>query len=437
MLYNKDYYTGMSDELATEFLGVREAHASFKELAEAIKERRAHIEELKKALPKKKAELAKAQATSKKAAKEAKEAGDKFVAGEIKPEEYNKIIEEAKSTSKRADDLAASISKLEKDRRELEAEEAAWLKKEEKLSTKQRRAIKKALAAATKEEEPEPDEDAHEASKGEWDDLKKDRKTDEELAKELDDLFAEDSEDNPAVKEKDPEFQAAMDKFLKAMEEDDDEDETDEDDSDAKNADEDETGDSSDSSDDTKPVVKTVVFAKKESKRMKMNDLAFYNGIGNDAFEYDRDKGMSDSLRGWIESTLEDDAKLAEDSILNHLGPILKKNPNLIDAVKDAIVKAEEYNMPYEVKFVSKVTGETFDKKADAEASIEAFIKAGATTFDSVFEVKYMANKAFVDPDEVEEYIQNFDGNKEELRKKLYKPAEKAAKPGKGKAAKA
>lgn len=431
-LHNKDYYVSMSDELATELLGTREAHASFKELAEAIKERRAHIEELKKALPKKKAELAKAQATSKKAAKDAKEAGDKFVAGEIKPEEYNKIIEEAKSTSKRADDIAASIVKLEKELRELESDEAAWLKKEEKLSTKQRRAIKKALAAA-KAEEPEPD-DSDEDAKGEWDDLKKGRKTDEELAKELDDLFSEDGEDNPAVKEKDPEFQAAMDKFLKAMGDSDDED-----DSDAKNADEDETDDSSDSSDDTKPVVKPVVFAKKESRRMKMNDLAFYNGIGNDAFEYDRNNGMSDSLRGWIESTLEDDAELAEDSILKHLGAILKKNPNLIEAVKDAIVKAEEYNMPYKTVFVSKVTGETFDKKADAEASIEAFIKAGATTFENCFEIRHTANGAYVEEAEVLAYVDSFDGDRDALRRQLHMtaPAEKAAKPGKGKAAKA
>ena len=397
-MYNNEYYTSFSDEVQTELIGSKEAHASIEEIEGAIKARQSRIVQIEKMLNTKKKKLdsdnevyLKLTKIAENLEKEVSSSGKDDPDPELM-EKYQKSLMNQATAEKKVADLKLEIASLEDELEKLEDEEAEY---QEKQATKKRKGVKKShkRRPQPKRRRPEPEEVPEDPDEDIEDDLDEDPEGDHDAALEAfinaclndEDNDSEESEDS-SEPEPEPEPEPKPEPKSKAT---------------RQNA--------------------TTENKNKEERNMGNNDLAFYNGIGSDAFDYDRGRGMTSSLRSWIEGTLEDDEQLAEDAILSHLTDILKKNPDLIADVKDAMIAAEEHHMPYKAVFVSKIDGAEFDDKASAEESIKNLTNSGVTTFDKVFEIKYQnGDGVYVGKDEVKAFIKQFDGDRSALRQKLY-----------------
>lgn len=419
--YNSDYYTGLGDELATEFLGTREAHASLKEIQQEIDSRRSRIKQIKELISDKETELdelknkdaeLKQQLQSAKAAIEL--AKDDEAATKAALADYNKVIEEGKKTEEEIEKISDSLGKLKEELEELELEEAEYLKSEsnKKPSKKGKKSSKAPKSRRRKKSDPDDEP------------LDNDAEPDE-------------AADDAAEPDADLLNQKAVEAFADALLSD--EDELEEEASEEARAEEEseETCESADFSVRGHVVPRTVVIKEERDIMVRtVNDLEFYNNIGRDALDFDRGKGMTGSLREWIKSAIADDEEISDVVVEQILPEILSADPDMIDLVKNILIAAEESAVPFIPVFVSRIDGTRFYDKSDAEGSIAQLTRAGVTTFEKVFEVKHqlaelegVEDAPFVEESEVENFIKAFDGNKDQLRQRLF--IKKPEKPGK------
>lgn len=431
--YNSDYYTGLGDELATELLGTREAHASLKEIQQEIDSRRSRIKQIKELISDKETELdelktnvteLKQRLESAKAAIEL--AKDDEEATEAALADYNKVIEEGKKTEEEIEKISDSLGKLKEELEELELEEAEYLKSEsnKKPSKKGKKSSKAPKSRRRKKSDPD----------------------DEPLD---DDAEPDEAADDAAEPDADLLNQKAVEAFANALlgdeeisEEESEEETTEEQTESAPEEKSKETCESADFSVRGHVVPRTVVI--KEERNMivrTVNDLEFYNNLGKDALDFDRGKGMTGSLREWIKSAIADDEEISDVVVEQILPEILSADPDMIDLVKNILIAAEESAVPFIPVFVSRIDGTRFYDKSDAEGSIAQLTRAGVTTFEKVFEVKHqlaelegVEDAPFVEESEVENFIKAFDGDRDQLRQRLF--IKKPEKPGKKDSAK-
>ena len=171
---------------------------------------------------------------------------------------------------------------------------------------------------------------------------------------------------------------------------------------------------------------------------VKVKDLSFYNQLGASALDFDRGMSMDASLRDWIISAITADEQLATNS-LKRLAELLEKHPKLVSEARQVVDRAEEAAVPYFPVWKSKIDGKEFVKKEDAEGSIANWVTAGITTFDKAFTIKYHkyceaadGGQTEVSDSEVVDFVKQYRGDKNKLRKFLCIPEPKQD-PAKGK----
>lgn len=190
-----------------------------------------------------------------------------------------------------------------------------------------------------------------------------------------------------------------------------------------------------------RPAIATDVVAQKG--RDEMRDLSFYEVIGNEIYDYDRGLTMGDQLKGWMKSAYPDDFDLSQDFIVRILPEILKKNPDLIPSVKEAIRKSQDSAMPYSIRWAEYGNhSHTFGSYKEASAW-EHDTYAGKS---SNFEKNSYLQKLFIKKnpdgtevevslDEIVAYYNSYEGDKEAFCRKLElkPPKQNQDKPDKGK----
>ena len=166
--------------------------------------------------------------------------------------------------------------------------------------------------------------------------------------------------------------------------------------------------------------------------RNEMRDLKFYDKLGEKAFNFDRGLEMAPELRDWITGAIEDDRVLSVDFVSKVLPRVLEKNPDLVeDAIREA-KKADDHKfVPFKVLFInSKDTEDTTEYATFKEAcvTIQKEIDTYGVDPMEVFKAFYRRIDAEgnlgdrVSIEEVEKYVEKFNGDKLALRKKLHLP---------------
>ncbi len=156
-----------------------------------------------------------------------------------------------------------------------------------------------------------------------------------------------------------------------------------------------------------------------------MESMDFYEKLGNEAFDYDRGFGLSGDLRGWIKKAMAADNSLIKEFISEDLEEAIRTDSDLLKSAKKTVAAVEASMVPYVVLFASKLDGTEYEDKDEAEASIAQYKAIGAT-FNSSFTKVYRrleANGEIGDRarvDEVKDFVEQFSGDKEALKRKLF-----------------
>lgn len=161
-----------------------------------------------------------------------------------------------------------------------------------------------------------------------------------------------------------------------------------------------------------------------ENMNRKMESMDFYEQLGNQAYDFDRGFGLSGDLRGWIKKAMAADNSLIKEFISEDLENAIRANSDLLKSAKKTVAAVEASMIPYIVLFASKLDGTEYEDKDEAEASIAQYKAIGAT-FNSSFTKVYrrIENGEIGDRvriDEVKDFIEQFSGDKEALRQRLF-----------------
>ncbi|MBR5408925.1 hypothetical protein IK112_03240 [Candidatus Saccharibacteria bacterium] len=163
-----------------------------------------------------------------------------------------------------------------------------------------------------------------------------------------------------------------------------------------------------------------------EDKSMRtMESMDFYEQLGNQAYDFDRGFGLSGDLRSWIKKVMATDNSLIKEFITGDLEEAIKADSDLLKSAKKTVATVEASMIPYIVLFASKLDGTEYEDRDEAEASIAQYKAIGAT-FNSSFTKVYRrleANGEIGDRvriDEVKDFIEQFSGDKEALRQRLF-----------------
>lgn len=179
-----------------------------------------------------------------------------------------------------------------------------------------------------------------------------------------------------------------------------------------------------------KPVGKIVRKTRNENTedsdmgKVKMESMDFYEQLGNQAYDFDRGFGLSGDLRAWIKKAMAADNSLIKEFISEDLENAIRTNSDLLKSAKKTVATVEASMIPYIVLFASKLDGTEYEDKDEAEASIAQYKAIGAT-FNSSFTKVYrrIENGEIGDRvriDEVKDFIEQFSGDKEALRQRLF-----------------
>ena len=179
-----------------------------------------------------------------------------------------------------------------------------------------------------------------------------------------------------------------------------------------------------------KPVGKIVRKTRNENTedsdmgKVKMESMDFYEQLGNQAYDFDRGFGLSGDLRAWIRKVMAADSSLIKEFISEDLEEAIRADSDLLKSAKKTVAAVEASMIPYVVLFASKLDGTEYEDRDEAEASIAQYKAIGAT-FNSSFTKVYrrIENGEIGDRvriDEVKDFIEQFSGDKEALRQKLY-----------------
>lgn len=155
-----------------------------------------------------------------------------------------------------------------------------------------------------------------------------------------------------------------------------------------------------------------------------MESMDFYEKLGNEAFDYDRGFGLSGDLRGWIKKVIATDSSLIKEFISEDLEEAIRTDSDLLKSAKKTVAAVESSMVPYVVLFASKLDGTEYEDKDEAEASIAQYKAIGAT-FNSSFTKVYRRIEngeigGRVRIDEVKDFIEQFSGDKDALRQRLF-----------------
>ena len=161
-----------------------------------------------------------------------------------------------------------------------------------------------------------------------------------------------------------------------------------------------------------------------ENMNRKMESMDFYEQLGNQAYDFDRGFGLSGDLRAWIKKAMAADNSLIKEFISEDLENAIRANSDLLKSAKKTVAAVEASMIPYIVLFASKLDGTEYEDKDEAEASIAQYKAIGAT-FNSSFTKVYRRIKNGeigdrVRIDEVKDFIEQFSGDKEALRQRLF-----------------
>lgn len=166
--------------------------------------------------------------------------------------------------------------------------------------------------------------------------------------------------------------------------------------------------------------------------RNQMRDFKFYSKIADKIYDFDRGLEMAPELRDWIIGAIEDDRVLSVDFVSKVLPKVLEKNPELVeDAIREA-KKADDHKfVPFKVLFINSKDSEDNKEYAtfkEACATIQKEIDTYGVDPKEVFKAFYRRVDAEgnlgdrVSIEEVEAYVDKFNGDKLALRKKLHLP---------------
>ena len=173
-----------------------------------------------------------------------------------------------------------------------------------------------------------------------------------------------------------------------------------------------------------------VIREAKEDEDMavvNMKSKEFYDKVGNVIYDVDRGMEMDGELRSWIIAQFAKDKELATE-VIKTLPSIVGSNPKFIPDLKKIIRDAAEANIPYTITYISKADDKEYESRAAAEASVKEACEKFGLKFSQVIKKVYRrVDKngklgAKVKIDEVENFVANFDGDKEALREKLQLP---------------
>lgn len=170
----------------------------------------------------------------------------------------------------------------------------------------------------------------------------------------------------------------------------------------------------------------------KKEARNKMQTLKFYEKIADKIHDYDANGVMAPELRAWIVDAIEDDEVLSETFVKAVLPRVLTKNPKLTPEIKNVIKQvADNRPVPFKLLFVN--AKDSSDKKeyetfAEARESIKKEVELYGVDPKQVFKVRYRRVDAdgnvgeIAPPNQVEAYVENFDGDRNALRQALHLP---------------
>lgn len=185
------------------------------------------------------------------------------------------------------------------------------------------------------------------------------------------------------------------------------------------------------SEDDTEKPENPTPTQPKEA-RNQMRDFKFYSKIADKIYDFDRGLEMAPELRDWIMSAIEDDRVLSADFARKVLPKVLGKNPELVeDAIREAKKAENNKFVPFTVLFTNvKDTEDKNEYKSfkEACATIQKEIDTYGVDPLKVFKAFYRRIDAEgnlgdrVSVEEVEKYVDKFNGDKLALRKKLHLP---------------
>ncbi len=186
------------------------------------------------------------------------------------------------------------------------------------------------------------------------------------------------------------------------------------------------------SEDDTEKPANPAPEKQPKEARNDMRDRKFYDKISDKIFDFDRGLEMAPELRDWIMSAIEDDRVLSADFARKVLPKVLGKNPELVeDAIREAKKAENNKFVPFTVLFTNvKDTEDKNEYKSfkEACATIQKEIDTYGVDPLKVFKAFYRRIDAEgnlgdrVSVEEVEKYVDKFNGDKLALRKKLHLP---------------
>lgn len=186
------------------------------------------------------------------------------------------------------------------------------------------------------------------------------------------------------------------------------------------------------SEDDTEKPANPAPEKQPKEARNDMRDRKFYDKISDKIFDFDRGLEMAPELRDWVMSAIEDDRVLSADFARKVLPKVLEKNPELVeDAIREAKKAENNKFVPFAVLFTNvKDTEDKNEYKSfkEACATIQKEIDTYGVDPLKVFKAFYRRIDAEgnlgdrVSVEEVEKYVDKFNGDKVALRKKLHLP---------------
>lgn len=165
----------------------------------------------------------------------------------------------------------------------------------------------------------------------------------------------------------------------------------------------------------------------KEEKNMatEMRSMDFYSKAGNAIYDVDRGLEMDSQLRGWIIEQFSKDQELKKE-VLRTLPGIIEKNPKIIPSIKEMIRDAAEAHVPYIVTYLSKIDDKEYEDRGEAEAAGAEMAKRLGLEVSKTIRLVYHRLKEDgsigpkVSRNEVEDFVSNFDGDRDKLRKELH-----------------
>ena len=159
-----------------------------------------------------------------------------------------------------------------------------------------------------------------------------------------------------------------------------------------------------------------------EPQPCKMRKREFYDGIGELAYEFDRTGVLKIDLKSYLLSVVERREDIQDDIIRSYLGDFIGRHEEAIPKLDDLITSAADYYVKVDVRFTNPKNGKSYNTWEDAVGSISEIIEYGVKP-ENVFEKHYF----WIDhPDielteqELQDYVSDFRGDIEVLKKKLF-----------------